>query len=270
MMPNKTKNLISHLLLVIFSLYIALPLLWIIRTSFVPERLAYAPSILPSLTLTNYIGLFTNDGFGLAYLNSLIAASGSTLIGLPLAAAAGYAFARFKTGGNFARFSVLASQMLPPVSLALPVFAIFHSIGLTNSVVGIMLAYIGLNFPFMAWVLMSFFEGVPVEVEWAARIDGASRWSAFWRVVVPLAAPGIAAAGVLGFILAWNEFLFALILSGPSSATIPVTLAGLQSQNGVLIAHISAGVVMGVLPMVIASRFIQRYLIRGLSLGAIK
>ena len=101
-------------------------------------------------------------------------------------------------------------------------------------------------------------------------MDGATVWGAFWRIVIPVSLPGIAAASVLGLILAWNEFLFALILTGPTTATIPVALAGLQSQNGVEIAEISAGVVLAVVPLIIASRLIQRHLVRGLTFGAIK
>ncbi len=263
-------KVLAHVALIVFSLYILLPLLWVLRTSLVPEARAYSASIVPSLTFSNYVRLFEAHDFGRTYLNSFLAAAGSTAFGVPLAAMTGYAFARFGTGGQPTRFMVLATQMLPPVALALPIFTIFRGIGLTNSVFGIGLAYVGLNFPFMTWILMGFFEGVPVELEWAGLVDGATRWAAFWRVVVPVAAPGIAAAAVLGFILAWNEFLFALILSGPHTATIPVTLSGLQSQNGVLIAEISAGVILGVLPLVIASRFIQRYLVRGLTFGAVK
>jgi multiple sugar transport system permease protein len=182
----------------------------------------------------------------------------------------GYAFARYRTGGQASRFLVLATQMLPPVALVLPVFIIFRSAGLTNSVLGLVIVYGALNLPFLTWILMGFFEGVPVELEWAAMTDGATVWGAFWRVVVPVSLPGIAAAGVLGFILAWTEFLFALILTGPTTLTIPVALAGLQSQNGVQIAEISAGVTLGVAPLLIASRFIQKYLVRGLTFGAIK
>lgn len=260
----------AHLALVVFSLYILLPLLWVLRTSLVPEARAYSAALFPSFTFGNYLRLFEAHDFGRTYLNSFLAAGGSTVFGVPIAAMTGFAFARFRTGGQGTRFMVLATQMLPPVALVLPIFTIFRAVGLTNSIFGIGLAYVGLNFPFMTWILMGFFEGVPVELEWAAMVDGATRWTAFWRVVVPVAAPGIAAAAVLGFILAWNEFLFALILSGPSTATIPVTLAGLQSQNGVLIAEISAGVILGVLPLVLASRFIQRYLVRGLTFGAVK
>jgi multiple sugar transport system permease protein len=267
---TKRRNLIPHLLLVLFSLYILLPPLWVLRTSFVPDSLAYQTSLFPDLTWANYVKLFAQDEFALAYKDSLMAALGSTLLALPLAAMTGYAFARFRTGGQASRFIVLATQMLPPVAIVLPVFAIFRLAGLTNSVPGLMIAYAAINLPFLTWILMGFFEGVPVELEWAAMTDGATAWGAFWRIVIPVSLPGLAAAGVLSFILAWNEFLFALVLTGPTTATIPVALSGLQSQNGVQIAEVSAGVVLGVAPLLIASRFIQRYLVSGLTFGAIK
>jgi len=267
---RKLGALVPHVVLVLFSLYILLPPLWVLRTSFVPDSQAYSTSLLPEVTLANYVKLFAKDAFALAYQDSLIAAAGSTLLALPIAAMTGYAFARFRTGGQASRFLVLATQMLPPVALVLPVFGLFRLAGLTNSVLGLVIAYGAMNLPFLTWILMGFFEGVPIELEWAAQVDGATVWGAFWRIVIPVSLPGIAAASVLGFILAWNEFLFALILTGPTTATIPVALAGLQSQNGVEIAEISAGVVLAVVPLIIASRLIQRHLVRGLTFGAIK
>jgi len=267
---KKPRVLLPHLLLGLFSLYILLPPLWVLRTSFLPDSLAYSPSLLPEFTLANYVKLFVKDAFALAYGDSFAAAAISTLLGLPIAAMTGYAFARFRTGGQAGRFLVLATQMLPPVALVLPVFGLFRLAGLTNSVTGLVLAYGAMNLPFLTWILMGFFEGVPVELEWAAQVDGATVWGAFWRVVIPVSLPGIAAAAVLGFILAWNEFLFALVLTGPTTATIPVALAGLQSQNGVQIAEVSAGVVLAVLPLLVASRLIQNHLVRGLTFGAVK
>jgi multiple sugar transport system permease protein len=259
-----------HLGLILVSLAILLPPLWALRTSLVPEQMAYSTQILPQFTFQNYIDLFTQKHFGVYYLNSLIAATGSVALALPFAAMTGYAFARFKTGGRVARFSVLATQMLPPVAIVLPAFMLFRSVGLTNSVAGLTIAYAAMNLPFLIWILMGFFEGIPVDLEWAAQTDGATAWSAFWRIVVPVSLPGIAAAGVLGFILAWNEFLFALVLSGPATATVPVGLASLQTSNGVQIAKVAAGVVMAILPLVIASRFIQRFIVQGLTFGSVK
>ena len=267
---RKLGALVPHVVLVLFSLYVLLPPLWVLRTSFVPDSAAYKVALLPEVTLANYIKLFVKDSFALAYQDSFVAAAGSTLLGLPIAAMTGYAFARYRTGGQAGRFLVLATQMLPPMALVLPVFGLFRMAGLTNSVAGLVIAYGAMNLPFLTWILMGFFEGVPIELEWAAQVDGATVWGTFWRIVLPVSLPGLAAAAVLGFILAWNEFLFALILTGPTTATIPVALAGLQSQNGVQIAEISAGVVLAVLPLVIASRLIQRHLVRGLTFGAVK
>src|SRR6516164_1399168 len=162
-------KILPHLLLALFSLYILLPPLWVLRTSFVPDSQAYSVALLPEVTLANYVKLFAKDAFALAYQDSLIAAAGSTLLGLPIAAMTGYAFARFRTGGQTSRFLVLATQMLPPVALVLPVFGLFRLAGLTNSVLGLVIAYGAMNLPFLTWILMGFFEGVPIELEWAAQ-----------------------------------------------------------------------------------------------------
>ncbi len=264
------RKLIPHIGLLFFSAVVLLPILWVLRTSLVPEHLSYSTHILPSLTLENYVALFTEKHFGRNYINSLIVAFGSVVLALPLACTTGYAFARFRTSGRAGRFAVLATQMLPPVALALPTFMLYRSIGMTNSVPGLTIVYAALNLPFLTWILMGFFEAVPRDLEGAAMTDGATAWGAFWRIVLPVAAPGVAAAAVLGFILSWNEFLFALILGGPRTATVPVALAALQTSNGVEIAKVSAGVSLAILPLMIASRFIQRYLVQGLSFGSVK
>lgn len=259
-----------HFGLLLVVAIIVLPPLWVLRTSLVPESLSYSTEIFPAFTTENYVNLFAGNMFGTYYLNSLIVSVTSVLLTLPFAAATGYAFARFKTGGRPARFIVLATQMLPPVALVLPAFAILRGVGLTNSLPGLIIVYAAINLPFLTWILMGFFEGIPVDLEWAAMTDGTTAWGAFWRIVVPVSLPGFAAAGVLGFILAWNEFLFALVLSGPTTSTIPVALAALQTSNGVQIGKVSAGVVLAILPLVIASRFIQRFIIQGLTFGSVK
>ncbi|MCK0207745.1 carbohydrate ABC transporter permease [Starkeya koreensis] len=264
------RRLALHFGLLLVCAAILLPLLWVVRTSFLPEPLSYSSDLMPAFTLDNYVDLFTSTRYGRSYLNSLIVATGSVVIALPFAAMTGYAFARFKTSGKGGRFAVLATQMLPPVAIVLPAFALFRAVGLTNSLTGLIIVYAALNLPFLIWILMGFFEGIPVDLEWAAQTDGASAWGAFWRVVLPVSLPGIAAAGVLGFILTWNEFLFALVLSGPQTATVPVALSSLQTSNGVQIAKVSAGVVLAILPLVIASRFIQRFIVQGLTFGSVK
>ncbi|WJV51905.1 carbohydrate ABC transporter permease [Pectobacteriaceae bacterium CE70] len=259
-----------HLGLIFACLLVVAPIIWIVRTSLVPESMSYSSDIFPGFSAENYVGLIGSNHFLTHYGNSLIVSFCSVLLAMPFAAATGYAFARFKTGGKSARFIMLATQMLPAVALVLPAFAVLRSLGLTNSLVGLTLVYTALNLPFLTWILMGFFEGIPVDLEWAAMTDGATAWGAFWHIVLPVSLPGLAAAGVLGFILSWNEFLFALVLSGPQTATIPVALAALQTSNGIQIGKVSAGIVLAILPLIIASHFIQRYIVKGLTFGGVK
>ena len=257
-------------LLVLVTLYFLLPLLWTLRTALLPEGRAYAlPPEWGPWTLENFRAMLTGP-FGRAFKNSLIVAGSTVLVGLPLAAMLGYAMARYRTGGAALRFSVLATQMLPPIVLALPLFALFRAARLTNTYPGLVLAYLAFALPFMSWLLMGFFQGLPRELEEAALVDGASPTVVFTKVVLPLSAPGLFAAGVLGFILAWNEFLFALLLTGRDTQTIPVALAALMTQRGVLFAKVAAGVVLSVLPVLFLARVVDRYLVEGLTLGAIK
>lgn len=264
------RRFLPHIGLILFSVYILLPAFWVLRTSIIPEGLSYSTAVFPELTLENYSKVIFERKFGSALFNSLVLAGGSTLLALPFAAMVAYSFARYSTGGKTSRFLVLATQMLPAIVLILPVFTVFRGIGLTNNLLGLVLVYSALNLPFLTWILLGFFEGLPQDLESAAMIDGATPIQTFIRIVLPLSAPGIVSAGILGFIMAWNEFIFALVLSGPRTATVPVALASFQSQNGVQIANVSAGVVLAVLPMAIISRFVQKYIVSGLTFGAVK
>jgi len=165
---------------------------------------------------------------------------------------------------------VLASQMLPPIILVLPLFTLFFSTGLMQTHLGLILAHLTISLPFLAWMLVSFFEGDSASLEEAARVDGATRWQAFIKIAVPVAAPGILAAGLLGFILSWNEFLFALVLSGADTQTLPIGLASMETHAGVEIAPLAAATVVSLLPVFALLPFLRKYLIKGLSLGALK
>jgi multiple sugar transport system permease protein len=260
----------THVALIFVALFFLLPLAWILRTALLPEDLAYVlPPRWGPITLENFVAVIQGT-FGRAMLNSLVVASATVVIGLPIAAMLGYALARFRTGGEALRFSVLATQMLPPIALALPLFSLFRSMDLVNSLSGIVIAYLTIGVPFMSWMLMGFFDGIPRALEEAAMVDGATPLVAFVRVLLPVAAPGLFAAGVLGFILAWNEFLFVLLLSGQETQTIPVVLAAQITQRGVLFSRVAAGVVLSILPVIVLARVVDRYLVAGLTFGAVK
>jgi multiple sugar transport system permease protein len=152
----------------------------------------------------------------------------------------------------------------------LPLYTLFQGAGLINSWTGIIIAHLTINIPFLAWMLVAFFQGDVEQLEQAARVDGATRFQAFLRIAVPVAAPGLLAAGLLAFILSWNEFLFALILTGKPTNTLPVGLSSFQTQRGVEIALVGAGTLVAIIPVLALLPFMRRYLIKGLSLGALK
>lgn len=270
-MKRTVGGIVPHLILMVFSAIILMPLVWIVRVSLTDKLNAY--KIPPEFTapiLDNYIAIFQSYALTTWFGNSLVVAVVSTAVALPLATGLAYAFARFDTGGAPLRLSVLASQMLPPIILVLPLFTVFLALGMMQSLPALILSHITINLPFLAWMLISFFEGEARQLEEAARVDGATRWQAFVRVAVPVAAPGILAAGLLGFILSWNEFLFALVFSGPQTQTLPVGLAGMETHAGVEIAPLAAATIVSLLPVFVLLPFLRRYLIKGLSLGALK
>jgi multiple sugar transport system permease protein len=263
--------IIPHAILIAFSAAIFLPLLWVARVALTDKLTAYRlPPEWVALRLDNFIEIFEKFNFARYFFNSIVAALGSTAISLPLATAMAYAFARFATGGVALRLSVLASQMLPPVILVLPMYTLFLMAGLINTWAGIIVAHLTINIPFLAWILVAFFQGEAEQLEQAARVDGATRFQAFFRIAVPVAAPGLLAAGLLAFILSWNEFLFALILTGKPTNTLPVGLSSFQTQRGIEIALVAAGTWVAILPVLALLPFMRRYLIKGLSLGALK
>lgn len=269
---NNISNFLTYFILILFSLGIVLPILWTLRTSFVNEVDAYAipPKLFPSFTFNNYRKLFAEDGFHVFMKNSLVISLLSTIVGVPIACMGGYAFAHYRIGGSTLRFVILATQMLPGVVMILPIFILMSHLRLSDTFLGITLAYMAFNLPFLIWIMTGFFEGIPKELSEAAAVDGVSPLQAFFRIIIPIALPGIMATAVLSFIFSWNEFLFAIVLSGGRTMTVPVRLAAMKTRQGIQIAKLSAGTVISILPMILVSGVVKKYLISGLSMGAVK
>ncbi|MDX6805995.1 carbohydrate ABC transporter permease [Terrihabitans rhizophilus] len=264
-------TILRHAILIGFSAAIVLPLLWVLRVSLTDKLTAYKiPPEIGRVSFDNYVEVFTNYDFTSWFSNSLFIAFVSTALSLPAATMMAYSAARFRTGGSPLLIAVLASQMLPPIVLVLPLFLVFTTLLPVSGHVSIIIAHIAINLPFMAWMMVSFFEGETRSLEEAARTDGATRWQAFTRITIPVAVPGILAAGLLGFILSWNEFLYALILSDHGSQTLAVGLASLETHAGVNIAPLAAATLLALAPVLVLLPFLQKYLIKGLSLGALK
>lgn len=263
---------VTYVLLSLFSLIILLPILWMIRFSFTTKFIAYSipPVWFFKPILDNYRSLFADYGFLNFFVNSIVVSVCSTIIAVPVAFLAAYSFNRFRTGGRSVQFGVLALQMLPPIVLSLPIFMLMKSLNVLNTRGALIASYLSFNLPFLVWMLMGFVEGIPRELEEAGVIDGASRFQCVTRIVFPLAAPGVMASGILSFILCWNEFLFALILMAEKKSTIPIVLAAMQTERGVMLGTLAAATVFAVIPMLVLSIAIQKYLVRGLTFGALK
>ncbi|MFM9106064.1 MAG: carbohydrate ABC transporter permease [Chloroflexota bacterium] len=261
----------SHAILIAACLAILLPVLWTMRTSLADRSLAYQPAkVLFRPSLENYAKVFVDEPFLKFFWNSLWISAASAAASLAIGAMAAYAIARFRTGGAPLSFSVLGTQMLPPVALVIPFYLLAQRFGLLDRGWALAMVYLSFNLPFVVWILIGFFQGIPRELEEAALVDGSGRWMAFRQIVLPLSLPGLLAAGVFAFVLSWNEFLFALVLTGRDSKTLPVALAGLMSSQGNNIGAICAATVAMMTPIVALTWVIQRYLVRGLTFGAVK
>jgi len=275
--PRRTRlpsagRLGAHAVLIATSLVVLLPLLWIARTSIVSRRVAYLipPDWGATLNLDSWSYIFGDQNFVRFFVNSLGIGLGTALLSLLIGVPAAYSIARWRTGGQPVRVGILATQILPPIALVIPVFILAREAGLLNNQVLIAVMYLSFNLPFVVWILSGFFLGLPQEVEEAALVDGATRMQILRLVVVPMALPGLIAAGVFSFVLAWNEFLFAFILTGIGSRTLPVALVGLITQAGTQVGPMAAGTVLMSVPVIALTFIVQRYLVTGLTFGSVK
>lgn len=260
------------MVLITGSLTILLPLLWIARTSVVSRRDAYQipPNWGAAINFDSWVYILGDRSFMRFFMNSLGIGLFSTVIALFVGVPAAYSIARWRTGGQAVRVSVLATQILPPITLVLPIFILARELDLLNNQGLLAVMYLSFNLPFVVWILSGFFQGLPIEVEEAAFVDGATRFQVLHLIVVPMAMPGLIAAGVFSFVLAWNEFLFAFILTGLESRTLPVALVGLITQQGTQVGPMAAGTVLMSAPVIVLTFLVKKYLVTGLTLGSVK
>jgi multiple sugar transport system permease protein len=262
----------------LFAVLAALaPVYWMITISFKHEidQFAVPPKWFAfSPTLEHYTDAFIVRSFGQYLVNSAVVAVTSTVCALILGTLAAYALARFQLPYRLDRklaLWILSTRMFPAIVTAVPLFLIMRDLRLLNTRLSLVVVYTGFNLPFVVWMMRGFFAELPRDLEEAAMVDGDSRLGALWRVVLPLVAPGLAATAVFCLIVSWNEFLFALVLTQTDTAmTLPVGIAGRVTQYKIEWGAMSAAAVVAMIPILVFALSVQKFLVRGLSLGAVK
>ena len=239
------------------------------------ELFSQPPTLLPQApTLAGYFDLFNNRQFGLALRNSLIVVCASVALSILLGTLAAYSLARFRLPGRLngiLAFWILSTRMLPPIVTIVPVYQIINGLHLVNQFSGLIIVYVTFSLPFAVWMMRSFITEIPIDLEEAAMVDGASRWQAMWRVTMPLIRPGLVATAIFIVIDSYNEFLFALILTNtPDRMPMSVATSALIGKIQVQWESMNAGGTVAIIPIVLFAILLQRHLVRGLTLGAVK
>jgi multiple sugar transport system permease protein len=259
------------LLIVIFAVA---PYLWMVLTSLKPEAdiAAFPVRYLPTVaTLDHYRMLLARTSFAGNLLNSLIIAIGATLLGLTVSVPAAYAFSRFRFAGRrFLMTQFLVINMFPVVLIIIPLFVLMRQLGLIDTFLGIILGHSTFAIPFSVWMLTSYMNAIPADLDEAARIDGASRLQTILRVILPVVAPGIVTTGIYIFVTSWNEYLFAMMLSGQNVRTVTVALQLFIGEFTVQWGLLTAGGTLIAIPVTILFLLVQKRLVGGLTAGAVK
>ena len=274
---RRIETAFSYLVLGVAVFVAIFPLYWMVVNSFKSqvELFAQPPTLFPQQARWDaYIDLFVNRGFGRALLNSVVVISISLSVAMIIGTLAAYSLARFHLPwqlNGILGFWILSTRMLPPIVSIVPIYLIIRSLNLLNTYTGLALVYVVFDLPFVVWMMRGFFQEIPIDLEEAAMVDGASRFMAFLRVIVPLVRPGLAATAIFNIIDSYNEFMYALILtSTPSVMTMPVSAATLIGKIQVYWGAMNAGGTVAMLPILIFVLLMQRHLVRGLTMGAIK
>lgn len=257
----------------LFLIFLLAPFYWVAITSIKPvdDYMAIPPVWFPAApTISHYTAaLFTYRGLD-GLINSAVVSLIATLASVLLGTLMGYSFARFNTGGQHLSFWVLSQRFLPPVAVVLPIFLLYRGLGLNDTRFGLILVYTVMTLPLSTWMMFAYFRQMPPTLEEAALVDGCSRWRAFWKVALPLAAPGIVAAAVFAFIFCWTEFFFALILTSRHAFTLPTVFRSFLGFQASQYGEASALAIVSLIPSMVLGMLVQRHLVRGLTLGAVR
>ncbi|MBX2880823.1 MAG: carbohydrate ABC transporter permease [Granulosicoccus sp.] len=254
------------------TLIFVFPVYWLAMISIkTPDDIyAYPPVWIPSeVHFSSYVALF-RDGDAWSVWNSLVTASVSTLLAMLIGTTAAYSLVRFRTGGNHLAIWIISQRMIPPIAVAFPIFLLFVAWQWIDTLYGLILLYTAFNVPYVTWMMRGYIQEIPLELEQSAQVDGLSRWAVLYKVVLPMVRAGFFATAVFTFIFAWNDFLFALILTKSEAVTYTVKVTGYFGSQSTFWSKIGAMSMLGVLPMIVVVATMQRFIVRGMSLGAVK
>jgi multiple sugar transport system permease protein len=256
---------VALLLVVVLS-----PFLWLVQLAFRPAADIFEDSLLFMPTLDGFISLLQGN-FLKSFCNSLLVSTLSTGFSLLIGVPAAYALTRWNfKGRDRIALWILVTRMAPPIAFTIPFFLAYQYLGLQDTVIGLAIVYLTFNLAIVIWLMQTFFEAVPATLEEAAWIDGCGIWQAFWRVSLPLTAPGLAATAVLCFIFSWNDFFYALILTRTNAITAPVAIVNFLQYEGWEWTKIAASGTLVMFPVVVFTVLVRKYLVRGLTAGGVK
>jgi len=304
--PSAATKRIAGTIVILYTLLSLIPIVWIVLTGFKspPDAIAYPPKVVFEPTLEGYVNLFTTrtrqtpeymaslpppetwydelvrsrgmviagpSRYGDRYMNSLVIGFGSTFLAIFLGTLAAYAFSRFKVPlKDDLLFFILSTRMMPPIAVAIPIYLMYRELGLSDSILGMILLYTAVNVSFAVWLLKGFIDEIPREYEEAAMIDGYTRLQAFRRVVLPQALTGIAATAIFCLIFSWNEYAFALLLTSGEAQTAPPFIPLIIGEGGLDWPAVAAGTTLFLLPVLIFTVLLRRHLLRGITFGAVR
>jgi multiple sugar transport system permease protein len=263
-------EILRYTVIALVVIILAFPFAWMLLSSFKNQiDITTSDNLFDfTPTLQNYVNVFETQNY-LQYLwNSFVVAAVSTLLSLVLGLPAAYGVARFRM--NWLGVVLLTARIIPGITFLIPWYIIFGRLGLLGSYWALILSHMLVGLPFIAWIMIPFFESLPHELEEAARIDGTTPFGAFFRIALPLAVPGIVTAGIMAFIFSWNNFMFSLVLSGDDTRTLPIAIFNFLSYSSVDWGGLMAAAVVITLPVLVITLFVQRYIVAGLTAGATK
>lgn len=261
-------------LVALLLLWTLVPIVWMVLSSFKPDSVitARTPRLVFTPTLEHYSALFDGGNSLWSYLfNSLLVSGVSTAIAVVFGCMAGYGLSRIRIRGKqHLAFWIISTRMAPIAAVIVPLYLLFRYLHLLDTYTGLIVAYLSFNLPFAIWLMTAFFDDLPPDLEEAAMVDGASKFQAFWHITLPLMKPGLVTTAILCFIFAWNDYAFAQTFGGPGTQTIPIAAAQLLTQTGIDWGKLLAIGTIVVCPMAIAGLLVKRWLVKGLTMGAVK